>query len=188
MRSTSWKRMTSLACAEYQEYRCSRAQRCVSRCSGLARHAFTDSSFSKSSSETSSPSGVSKLSIEMKPGCCCTNSCMRLLRRAYSSRSPSGRLRDRKTTRIMAQSSHSARCQASERAAGRMVAAHPVDAATGWCRGRTDENVRVGRGVRIDTSHRPGEELAEVGDAAGDRPTDVVGVVLLQVHGVHHMG
>src|SRR5688572_8233595 len=68
--------------------------------------------------------------------------------------------------------------------AGRVIAAHPVDAAPGRRRGGADEDRGIGRRIRVEEPEgRPGEELAEILPSPGDVATDVVRVVLLECFG-----
>src|SRR5262245_28757503 len=71
--------------------------------------------------------------------------------------------------------------ESTQRAPGAEVAAHAVDAAAGWRGGGTDEEARVGGRVGIEAGDRAGEELEQIGHAAGDGAADVVGIVALEI-------
>ena len=64
---------------------------------------------------------------------------------------------------------------------GGVQTAHAVDAGTGRGRGRAQVQAGCSGRPRPQRHHRAGEQLAQVGDAAGDVAADVVGVVRLDL-------
>ena len=68
-----------------------------------------------------------------------------------------------------------------------MIAAHSVDAASGWGGRRADEDAWVWGGVGVEARDGAGEYLADVGCASGDGTAHVVGVVAFEVGGSGYM-
>src|ERR1041385_4878815 len=75
--------------------------------------------------------------------------------------------------------------QPAECAPCREVATHPVHSTARWRRRRADEEPWVRGGVGVESRHRPGEELPEIGDAARDRAAHIVGVLVLELARSH---
>src|SRR5689334_18711282 len=71
--------------------------------------------------------------------------------------------------------------EAALRGARGVIAAHAVHASAGRRRCRAQKHAWIRRGVRIPAGDRAGEQLAQIGDASGDRTADVIGVLALEI-------